>query len=148
MAIPPFNDRGDLPAGIHAASLDEIVARFGQSTTQRQLVGLRLCRIYELALATGCLARAIVFGSFVSQKPDPNDVDVFLVMDDAFEVAALPSNQRLVFENASAQSHFGASVFWVRRMAAYPSEEEAVSGWGIKRDGTVRGIVELSKEKT
>ena len=87
------------------------------------------------------------FGSFVSDGADPHDVDVFLLMNDDFDVDQLAPNQRLVFENASAQSLFGASV-WVRRMAAFPSEAELISGWGIKRDGSVRGIVELSEEQT
>jgi hypothetical protein len=32
MALPEFNESGDLPPGIYLASLDEIVARFGRGT--------------------------------------------------------------------------------------------------------------------
>ena len=40
--------------------------------------------IYALANAGGHLARFIVFGSFVTAKPAPNDVDIFLLMSDSF----------------------------------------------------------------
>lgn len=41
----------------------------------------RLERIYTLVRATGHLARFIIFGSFVTAKAEPNDVDIFLLMD-------------------------------------------------------------------
>lgn len=46
----------------------------------------------------------------------------------------------------SAQADFGASVFWLRRLAAFPTEEEAVAHWQTKRGGTRRGIVEITLE--
>lgn len=69
-----------------------------------------------------------VFGSFVTAKLDPNDIDVFLVMSDDFDFGRLSLPQKLVFESAAAQAKFGASVFWVRGAAAYPSVEELISG--------------------
>ena len=87
MPIPPIAETGDLPQGVYHASLNEILSHFGQATLQRRLVGTRLKRIYELAAATGGLKRFIVFGSFVSGKLDPNDVDVFLVMHDSVRPA-------------------------------------------------------------
>jgi hypothetical protein len=35
-------------------------------------------------------------------------------------------------------------VFWIRELATFPNEEEAVLGWQLKRDGTRRGIVEIA----
>ena len=49
---------------------------------------------------------------------------------------------------AVAQAHFGASVFWLRRLAALGGEEQAIAGWQIKRDGTCRGIIEIVEEQT
>jgi hypothetical protein len=37
----------------------------------------------------------------------------------------------------------GASVFWIRRLAAIDGEQEALEHWQIKRDNTRRGIVEV-----
>ena len=128
---------------MHPASLQEVLVQFGQATRQRKLVGMRLKRVYELAAATGHLKRFIVFGSFVTAKPEPNDVDVFLVMHDTFALNQVTGEARLVFDHPAAQAHFGASIFWLRQLAALPNEEEAVLGWQLKRDGTRRGIVEV-----
>ena len=57
-----------------------MIERFGTSTVQRAVVARRLARIYELARATGQLARFVIFGSFVTCKLAPKDVDVFMVM--------------------------------------------------------------------
>jgi hypothetical protein len=43
----------------------------------------------------------------------------------------------------AAQNLEGASVFWIRRMAANGGEEATLEHWGIKRDKTKRGIVEV-----
>src|SRR5262245_40759121 len=50
---------------------------------------------------------------------------------------------RLLFDHGSAQAHFGAGVFWVRRRAAWPDEEVAVEFWQVKRGGSRWGIVEI-----
>lgn len=145
MPLPAITETGDLPQGVHPASLQEVLNRFGEGTVQRRLVGMRLRRLYELAVTTRHVRRFIVFGSFVTGKPEPNDVDVFLVMDDAFDLSQVTGEARLVFDHPTAQAHFGASIFWLRRLAALPDEEEAVRSWQRKRDGTRRGIVEIEE---
>lgn len=107
---------------------------------------LRLERLYALAQSTGHLFRIVVFGSFVTTKPDPNDVDVFLLMDDRFDVSATTGEARLLFDHLAADAHFGASIFWLRRQAAFDGEQAAVEYWQTKRDGGHRGIVELDLE--
>jgi len=104
---------------------------------------MRLKRVYDLASATGQMKRFIVFGSFLTAKPEPNDIDVFLVMHDTFDLSQVTGEARLIFDHPAAQAHFGASIFWLRQLAALPNEEEAVLGWQLKRDGTRRGIVEV-----
>ena len=145
MSLPATTETGDLPQGVHRASLQEVLNQFGQATVQRRLVGMRLRRVHDLAVATRHVKRFIVFGSFVTGKPEPNDVDVFLLMDDAFDLNQVTGEARLVFDHPAAQAHFGASIFWLRRLAALPDEEEAVRSWQLKRDGTRRGIVEVEE---
>jgi hypothetical protein len=145
MSLPSIAETGDLPQGVHRASLDEVLKQFGQATAQRKLVGMRLERVYKLAATAGHVKRFIVFGSFITAKPDPNDVDVFLVMDDAFDLNQVAGEARLLFEHTLAQAHFGASIFWLRRMVALPNEEQAIASWQLKRDGTRRGIVEITE---
>ena len=109
------------------------VERFGTGSTRRVAVASRLERIDRLARSTGLVARLIVFESFVTAKPEPNDVDVFLLMDDSFEFARLEGETRLVFDHAVADAHFGASVFWMRRMAAFGGEQAAIEFWQTRR---------------
>jgi len=146
MSLPEFNEHGDLPPGIHKTNLNELLNRFSTGSPKRMVLALRAERIYRIALDTGCLARFIIFGSFITEKANPNDVDVFMLMDDDFDFSKVTGETRLLFDHNLAQSHFGCSVFWIRRLAALGGEDEAIGYWQIKRDGTFRGIVEITEE--
>ncbi len=63
MPLPQLNCAGELPEGVHQATIDEVIAQFGSGTSQRQAVTARLRRIYHLAHATSKLERLILFGS-------------------------------------------------------------------------------------
>ena len=147
-SLPPLGNDGDLPLGIFRTTLRETLRRFGKGSWQRVAVAQRLERIYRFSVGTGQLARFVVFGSFVSAKREPADVDVFLLMEDTFDMGQLTGEARILFDHAAAQAHFGASVFWLRRLAALGGEEQTIAGWQIKRDGTCRGIIEIVKEQT
>lgn len=146
--LPPFGKEGDLPPGIYRSTLGETLRRFGKGSRQRFAVARRLERIYHVVVGTGQLARFVVFGSFVTAKAEPADVDVFLLMEDMFDIGQLTGEARVLFDHAAAQAHFGASVFWLRGLAALGGEEQAIAGWQIKRDGTYRGIIEIVEEQT
>jgi hypothetical protein len=139
VTLPPFNPVGEL-------TLREVLVRLGHGSPRRVPVAPRLGRIDHLARSTGHLARLVVFGSFITNKPDPNDVDVFMLMEDLFDVDSLVGQARLVFDHAAADAHFGASVFWTRRLAALGGEQAAIEFWQTKRDGGLRGIVEIESE--
>jgi len=114
MSLPEFNEAGDLLVGRHAATLDEVLARFGVGTPQRVAVTDRLRRIHALAVATGQLDRLVIFGSYVTQKAEPNDVDVILVMHNDFTTGGCPAESLVLFDHARADGELGASIFWVR----------------------------------
>lgn len=142
-ALPDFNEVGDLPPGVHQVTLTVVLERFGQVSIRRRFLAERLRRIHELAARTGHLARFIIFGSFITANQEPNDVDVFLLMDDRFDVRELRGEVAILFNHVLAQAYFGASVFWLRRLTALGGEEAMAEHWQIKRDGTRRGIVEV-----
>jgi hypothetical protein len=77
--IPPFNELGNLPPGIHPATLDEIAARFGESSEIRQVQMESLRWMVELAVQVGVL-RIVLNGSFVTDIMEPNDVDCALLV--------------------------------------------------------------------
>jgi hypothetical protein len=88
----------------------------------------------------------VVFGSFVTDKPEPNDVGVFLLMEDTFDASELAGETRLLFEHAVAQAAFGASMFWLRRLAVWEGEATAIEYWQVKRGGDRRGFIEIIVE--
>ena len=140
---PEFDHNGDLPVGIHEATLDEVLQHFGTGTVQRRLIGQRLERIYRLVSNTGQVARFVVFGSFVTAKPDPGDVDIFMLMEDSFDSNQVGGEAAIIFDHLAVQNLEGASVFWIRQLAAIDGDQEALEHWQIKRDKTRRGIVEV-----
>jgi predicted nucleotidyltransferase len=143
MSLPSLNDHGELPEGVYQATLAKVIAEFGTGTPQRQAVTARLLHLYNLVKATNHLERFIIFGSYVTTKAAPNDVDIFLVMAEAFDVIDWGEETRTVFAHAQAQSRFGASVFWVTRSTSGPNIESLLTAWQTTRDQTRRGIVEV-----
>jgi hypothetical protein len=142
MLLPPFDPQGELPEGIHRATMEVVIARFGTGTSQRQLLASYLQRIYALVSATGKLERFIIFGSYVTAKADPNDVDVFLVMVEAFHVDQVSGDTRVIF--SQAQSRLLASIFWATRSTSMANIDDLLVGWQTTRDQTRRGIVEVT----
>ena len=135
-----------MPPGVHRASLAEVLERFGQGSVQRCAVADRLKRVYQLVTSTGKLARFVVFGSFVTAKDDPNDVDIILLMEDTFDLASVTGEAALPFQHMEADAHFGASVFWTRRSGAIGGEQAMIEHWQVRREGGRRGIVEIVRE--
>lgn len=126
---PEYDSNGDLPVGVHQATLADVIEHFGQGGFQRQAVAQRLTRIYDLTRSTEQVARFIVYGSFITAKPSPNDVDVFLLMEDSFDSNQLSGEAAVVFDHMACQNLEGASVFWVRKMAALGGEQAAIEFW-------------------
>ena len=90
------------------------------------------------------LQRLIIFGSYVTAKSDPNDVDVVLVMEDTFHLEDCPIEARGLFDHALAQARYGISIFWMRPgLLINESLEDFIKYWQTKRDGSKRGIVEV-----
>jgi hypothetical protein len=144
MPLPGFNEFGDLPEGKHPATLDEVIARFGSGTAQRRAVTDRLRRIWHLAAASGHLDRVVIFGSYVSDVDEPNDVDVILVMRPGFRPEDSPAESAVLFDHSRANDELGASVFWVRPdMLLGEPLEQFLAFWQTKRDGRQRGILEI-----
>jgi hypothetical protein len=77
--IPPFDEHGNLPAGMHSATLDEIADRFGRESELRRLEMESLVWLVDLARRAG-VVRLIVNGSFVADVYEPNNVDCVLLI--------------------------------------------------------------------
>ena len=124
--------------------MDEVFAQFGSGTAQRQAVtaGLRGLMIWPGAHANWN-ARSL-WAAYITAKPDPNDVDITLVMRDDFDVQACNEESRPLLTYSTRAEAFSASVFWIRpALLVLETLEEFIAHWDIMRDQTRRGIVEV-----
>lgn len=76
--IPPFDDSGWLPPGIHPATLAEIEGRFGCQSEVRRVQMESVRWMVDLAVRAGA-QRIVLNGSFVTDIMEPNDVDCVLL---------------------------------------------------------------------
>lgn len=81
--LPDLDQYGNLPAGIHRATLEEIADRFGWQSELRRVQMESLRWLVELARRAGA-ERLIINGSFVTDVFEPNDVDCVLLMAPGF----------------------------------------------------------------
>ena len=144
MPLPNLNHEGELPEGIHEATISEVIDLFGSGTPQREIVTECLRRIYQLAKETGHLQQLLIFGSYITTKPEPNEIDVVIIFDDNFDMAACSEDVKKLLNHQQAAAEFGASVFWIRpSLLLLETIDEFIAGWQVKRDGTRRGIIEV-----
>jgi hypothetical protein len=83
-SLPPFRSDGYLPEGLYLCMEAEVVFRFGSSTPRRRRLVLRLRRWLQLARQVGA-RRLLVDGSFVTEKPEPNDIDSVVLLPRDFQ---------------------------------------------------------------
>jgi len=81
--IPPFNESGFLPPGVHRAALAEVEERFGRGSEIRRVQMDSVRWMAELAKRAG-VERIILNGSFVTDIMEPNDVDCVLLVPEGF----------------------------------------------------------------
>jgi len=143
--LPPFNEHGELPPGVHRAAWSDIEQRFGWGGEARLRAFAILKHVHELAARTGVLRNFYVFGSFVSALPQPRDVDVLLLMQESFRLEDCPEESRPLFSHVEAQARYGATVFWLRHgVLGETSMRAFLRAWQTTRDGKIRGILEIA----
>jgi hypothetical protein len=92
------------------------------------------------------LARFFLWGSFVTAKTGPNDLDVLLVMADNFELDRLPASLRDPFDHTRARLRFNADVFWTKAGIGSEMLGLWLDTYQTGRDFQRRGIVEVVSE--
>jgi hypothetical protein len=76
--IPEFDENGYLPPGVHPATLEEIDARFGRLSELRRAQMDSVRWLLDLA-SKASVERIIINGSWVTDEPEPIDVDCVLL---------------------------------------------------------------------
>lgn len=83
MTTPNLNEMGLLPPGVHEMTLNQIKGLFGsfQETDIRPSLFSKLEDLINTAKQVDFIKFIIVNGSFVTSKPQPNDIDLIIVID-------------------------------------------------------------------
>jgi hypothetical protein len=141
--LPELTPEGDLPVGVHLAAWEEFRSRFGTATLRREWLFGRLQALVALASSTGTLRRVFIWGSFVTAKPSPGDLDVLLIMGEDFEVESSVAAARPIFDSVQASLRFQADVFWARESIGNETLQTWLETYQVSRAFRKRGIVEL-----
>jgi len=108
--IPPFDpDTGRLPEGVHDASWEEVVERFGWNHRRHQLLE-GLAEAIELLARAGC-RRLWLNGSFVTVKDEPGDFDACWDIESVDLDAIDPVLLDLSPGRAQQKRRFGGELF-------------------------------------
>lgn len=75
-------------------TLDQLRADHGSGTERRVELYERFEQWLAVWQATGALRRLWVFGSFVSAKPGPGDIDILVQLASDFDLASAPEHLR------------------------------------------------------
>jgi hypothetical protein len=141
--LPALTIDGELPPGVHSADWPEFISRFGCSSPRRLWLSGRLRTILELAATGGRLRRIFVWGSFVTAKPSPRDLDILLIMSEDFEVDQMPARAQAVFDSTRAKLLFETDVFWARASIGQEVLNLWLDTYQTSRSFRKRGIVEM-----
>ncbi len=144
--IPPFDERGFLPPGEYVCAWTECVERFGNHPQrQRLLTGLR--EVLDILRAAGCRT-VYLDGSFVTDKPRPNDVDAaYSTTGLDWEQLQRAAPELLDFRDGrAAQKRRYGGEFFPAEWAADLAGEPFLSFFQHDRDGRPKGVVVLHLE--
>ena len=141
--IPNFDQSGNLPIGIYQAALEAIRQRFGQASHRRVALTNQLHRVIDLARSTGHLRQVFIWGSYVTNKITPGDIDLLLVMSEDFDSDNIAPPVKSVFDASSAQNQFNASILWITERTEQAIRDLILEQIQTRRDQGRRGIVEV-----
>lgn len=113
MPIPALNAEGLLPAGVFDCSWPELRERFGafRSSDRRVQLFLRLQELASAMLKSRLFDALLVDGSFVTSKPEPNDIDLLAVLRPGHDFERdLPMSEYALVSRALLRRRFGFDV--------------------------------------
>jgi len=117
MAIPPLNEHGWLPDGVHDCMMEEAAERFGvfQRNDRRPALWAQFSEFIREAKACGLVEAVLLDGSFVTAKPEPNDIDIGLLVSATHDFAAdLNPSAYNVLSKRRVRRRFGFDILLAR----------------------------------
>ena len=140
--IPAFDENGNLPPGVHPATLQEMEARFTWTGTRQ-----RLCQGLKGALASLVAAgvrRLWIDGGFVTAKDEPADVDGCWEYHAAVDVEKLdPVFLDLSPPREAMRMKYGVDFLIAHARVGDAPNRTVVEFFQVDREGNRKGIVLL-----
>jgi len=142
--LPDLDSDGLLPPGIHAAAFAEIRARLGVGSEARERQTELLRLIVEAAKAYPTIKRVLVWGSFASSKPEPNDLDYSVVVSVGHPRTIIAPEHRRFLVPAEARQFYGVDKSYLV-VRDYPLDEyiERLGFITHDRDNRTHGVIEI-----
>jgi len=125
------------------ASLDGIRIRFGTSTPRRQFLFRQLEIIIDQLLVTRNVRQIYLFGSFVSGKASPNDVDLLVVMNAGFSTTQIGGKVLELFQHDVCRIRYHADLFWVTEAVGNARIEDLLEVFSRDREGRTQSVIEV-----
>lgn len=94
--VPAFNNEGELPGGEHVCSMEEFKERFVYNGIREIIFG-GLLKLTKDLIAIQC-TMIYIGGSFVTDKNEPNDIDVCWEDNDGIDWGLLDSDFQIFFD--------------------------------------------------
>lgn len=141
--IPDYNIDGNLPEGIYLIEEVAFINRFASGSARRKWLGDRVLELLALVKATGQLDRMFVWGSFVTSKESPNDVDILLLMKDDFQLERIPEDCKDIFNHVAARLRFHIDVFWSKSNIGEELLQLWLDTYQTTKDFKRKGILEV-----
>lgn len=107
MSLPDLDKDGYLPPGIHLASLVEVVGRFGPASKARNSQAELLRQVVEAAKDYATIKRVLVWGSFITTKLEPADLDFSVVVSITHWRTKIDDEHRRFFVPYEAHLRYG-----------------------------------------
>lgn len=144
--LPEFDIDGDLPPGIHRATFDEIERRLSRFVVSDRRINLfaRFKQLLVMAKRSGIVERLVVGGSFVTSKPEPNDIDVVIVVDSDLDFDALTPSQYTVTDRRALRRVLKTEALDIITVRNGTTRMDLVlEFFQSKRDNKQVGVVEV-----
>jgi hypothetical protein len=152
MPIPVLNEQGLLPVDIHDCTLDEMAGHFGQDRwvnnqlrERRSRLFARLRDYWNEYNRSGLPGSLLVDGSFVTDKAEPGDIDLAVVLpaDHNFGAEVRPFEYNLLSKRRVRQNGYPFDLFVVAEGSSQHQEVVRLFHQVKDRPGLTKGFLRV-----
>jgi hypothetical protein len=134
--VSAFDSNGNLPPGVHDATIEEIKQRFAYNAHRAKLFE-GLVEVTELLTRCDC-PEVYLDGSFVTEKNEPQDYDL------CYEPAGIKPTaefKKFLLSRIERKERYKGDIF--ARLPQPPYEIDHVEHWQTDKEGNIKGIIRI-----